>query len=135
MISENSTKKTQARAFSYFAFFGNLGIFAGPFIGRFQSLRNESVADGNPGGILESPADKFPSTFGRVQFFKDYPYAFPGFVSAAIGASAAVLSAVFIKEVCLFLRPCNYSLTPHRRYTPIRKSRVQANLRFLHGTY
>ena len=29
MISENSTKKTQARAFSWFAFFGNLGIFAG----------------------------------------------------------------------------------------------------------
>ena len=29
MISENSTKKTQARAFSWFAFFGNLGIFFG----------------------------------------------------------------------------------------------------------
>lgn len=34
MITENSTKKTQARAFSYFAFFGNIGIFVGPFIGE-----------------------------------------------------------------------------------------------------
>jgi hypothetical protein len=34
MIAENSTKKTQARAFSYFAFSGNLGIFIGPLLGQ-----------------------------------------------------------------------------------------------------
>jgi MFS family permease len=34
MISENSTPKTQARAFSWFAFTSNLGIFLGPIIGR-----------------------------------------------------------------------------------------------------
>jgi hypothetical protein len=34
MISEHSTPKTQARAFSFFAFSGNLGIFAGPVIGE-----------------------------------------------------------------------------------------------------
>ena len=33
MISENSTRKTQARAFSIFAFTGNLGIFLGPLLG------------------------------------------------------------------------------------------------------
>lgn len=33
MISENSTHKTQARAFSLFAFTSNLGIFLGPFLG------------------------------------------------------------------------------------------------------
>ena len=33
MISENSTHQTQARAFSFFAFTGNLGIFIGPLIG------------------------------------------------------------------------------------------------------
>lgn len=33
MISENSTPKTQARAFSWFAFASNAGIFVGPFIG------------------------------------------------------------------------------------------------------
>jgi MFS family permease len=35
MLSENSTKHTQARAFSYFAFAGNLGIFVGPLLGTF----------------------------------------------------------------------------------------------------
>jgi MFS family permease len=33
MLTENSTKETQARVFSYFAFAGNLGIFAGPLLG------------------------------------------------------------------------------------------------------
>ena len=37
MITENSTKKTQAKAFSYFAFAGNMGIFAGPLIGMFYT--------------------------------------------------------------------------------------------------
>jgi MFS family permease len=34
MLSENSTKHTQARAFSYFAFARNLGLFLGPLIGQ-----------------------------------------------------------------------------------------------------
>lgn len=34
MLSENSTKHTQARAFSYFAFAGNLGLLVGPLLGR-----------------------------------------------------------------------------------------------------
>lgn len=34
MFSENSTKHTQARAFSYFAFAGNLGISVGPLLGE-----------------------------------------------------------------------------------------------------
>lgn len=37
MLSENSTANTQARAFSFFAFSGNLGIFLGPLIGKFPS--------------------------------------------------------------------------------------------------
>ena len=35
MISEISTKETQARAFSFFAFSNNLGIFIGPVLGRY----------------------------------------------------------------------------------------------------
>jgi MFS-type transporter involved in bile tolerance (Atg22 family) len=34
MITENSTPRTQARAFSFFAFSGNVGIFLGPLIGE-----------------------------------------------------------------------------------------------------
>lgn len=33
MLSEHSTPKTQARAFSFFAFSGNVGIFLGPLVG------------------------------------------------------------------------------------------------------
>jgi MFS family permease len=82
MISENSTKKTQARAFSYFAFFGNIGIFCGPFIG----------------GVFESPAKKFPSTLGKIHFFHEYPYALPGFMVASVSAVCVVVTALFVKE-------------------------------------
>lgn len=43
MLSENSTPKTQARAFSWFAFTSNCGIFLGPLIGRwfFQVVMGE----------------------------------------------------------------------------------------------
>ena len=34
MLTENSTKHTQAKVFSYFAFANNIGIFLGPLIGE-----------------------------------------------------------------------------------------------------
>lgn len=40
MFSENSTKHTQAKAFSYFAFAGNLGILLGSALGRWGVLRS-----------------------------------------------------------------------------------------------
>ena len=82
MITENSTPKTQARAFSFFAVAGNLGIFIGPLIG----------------GLLSNPADQYPSVFGRVHLFKEFPYALPTFATGVVGATAAVTSALFIKE-------------------------------------
>lgn len=36
MISEHSTRKTQARAFSYFGTSYSLGVLAGPLIGRIR---------------------------------------------------------------------------------------------------
>ena len=44
MIQENSTPKTQARAFSLFAFTGNLGIFLGPFIGMYLCLEYQYIS-------------------------------------------------------------------------------------------
>ncbi|KAF2015335.1 MFS general substrate transporter [Aaosphaeria arxii CBS 175.79] len=81
MITENSTKKTQAKAFSYFAFSGNVGIFLGPMLGA----------------ALERPALKYP-IFSNIKFFQEYPYALPGFVTSIIGATAAILSALFVRE-------------------------------------
>lgn len=82
MITENSTPKTQARAFSFFAFSGNVGIFLGPLLG----------------GALSNPAEQYNRVLGGIQFLKDYPYVLPTFTSGAIAASAAVICGLFIKE-------------------------------------
>ncbi|OAP54942.1 hypothetical protein AYL99_10642 [Fonsecaea erecta] len=82
MITENSTHKTQARAFSFFAFTGNLGIFLGPLLG----------------GALANPAKVYPSVFGHIKFFHEYPYALPTFVTGSIGVIATITSAIGLKE-------------------------------------
>lgn len=82
MVAEHSTPKTQARAFSWFAFSGNLGIFLGPLLG----------------GALADPATQYPGVFGGVRFFEDYPYAMSSLVVALVGLTAAITSACFIQE-------------------------------------
>jgi hypothetical protein len=52
------------------------------------------------GGALETPATKYTSTFGRIQFFHDYPYALPGMVTSIVALSAAITTSLFVKEVC-----------------------------------
>ncbi|KAK0733987.1 major facilitator superfamily domain-containing protein [Lasiosphaeria miniovina] len=82
MISEHSTSKTQARAFSWFAFAGNLGILVGPLIG----------------GLLANPVEQYPSLFVNVQFLVDYPYVLPTLVVAVLGLSAVVVTVLFVDE-------------------------------------
>jgi predicted MFS family arabinose efflux permease len=82
MISENSSPKTQASAFSVFSFFRNLGIFAGTLIGG-----------------LAKPADQYPSVFGKVWFFERFPYAFPTLIVGVVVLIALILSIFVVKEV------------------------------------
>ncbi|CAG8011114.1 unnamed protein product [Penicillium olsonii] len=82
MVAEHSTPKTQARAFSWFAFSGNLGIFLGPLMG----------------GALANPAGQYPGVFGGIYFFKKYPYALSSLVVAVVGATAALSTALFVDE-------------------------------------
>lgn len=82
MIAEHSTPRTQARAFSWFAFTSNIGIFLGPLIG----------------GVLADPAHQYPWAFAGVPFFEAYPYALSSFVVGCLGLTAVVTSAVFIEE-------------------------------------
>lgn len=82
MIAENSTAKTQAKAFSWFSIGGNLGIFLGPVIG----------------GVLASPATQYPGLFDGLEFFERHPYALPGFATGAISATTAVIVALFLDE-------------------------------------
>jgi hypothetical protein len=63
------------------------------------------------GGGLSDPAEQFGGIFRRIGFFTEYPYALPTFVAGAIGVSAAIMSGLFVKEVCiqsLYIasRPC-----------------------------
>lgn len=82
MFGELSTPRTAGRAFSIFAFAGNLGIFVGPFIG----------------GLLSEPAKQYRGVFGNVKFFRDYPYALSNIVTGGFALSAALLCALFLKE-------------------------------------
>lgn len=82
MISENSTRQTQARAFAWFAVAGNLGIFVGPFIG----------------GALADPATQYPRVFGGVWFFETFPYALSSITVGVVGLTAVLTSALFLRE-------------------------------------
>lgn len=82
MISEHSTAKTQARAFAWFAFFGNLGIFLGPLIG----------------GALADPNQLLSHGGHRIRFFDRYPYSLPMFVAGALALIAATLTILFVDE-------------------------------------
>ena len=82
MLSEHSTPKTQARAFSWFSFTGNMGILFGPVLG----------------GALAEPASQYPRLFKDIQFFVDYPYALPSFAVSCIGISAVVVTVLFTEE-------------------------------------
>jgi predicted MFS family arabinose efflux permease len=82
MIAENSTPKTQARAFSIFAFFGNIGIFLGVLVGG-----------------LADPANQYPRLFGNINFFHSFPYAFPTLISGVLVLSALLVTIFFVEEV------------------------------------
>jgi hypothetical protein len=86
MITENSSPKTQARAFSLFAFFGNLGIFVGVLVGGFAK-----------------PAEQYPKYFGNVKFFLNFPFALPTIISGILIASALIVTIFFVDEVIWFL--------------------------------
>ncbi|KAK1834234.1 MFS general substrate transporter [Podospora conica] len=87
MLSEVSASKTQARAFSWFAFAGHLGIFIGPLLG----------------GALAEPAEQYPNLFGGIRFLEEYPYILPSLAVSAIGLSAVLLT-LFVAEETL-IRP------------------------------
>lgn len=89
MLTELSTRRTQAVAFSWFAFSGNLGIFLGPLLG----------------GALADPAHQYPKLFGHVQFFLDYPYALSSFVIAGLGLIGATTAALFVEETLVKEKP------------------------------
>lgn len=51
------------------------------------------------GGGLAKPAEQYPGVFGNSNFFQTYPYALATIASGTFAASAAIITAVFVKEV------------------------------------
>ncbi|KAI0427123.1 major facilitator superfamily transporter [Xylaria sp. FL1042] len=82
MISEHSTRETQATAFSWFAVAGNVGILVGPLVG----------------GALADPVHQYPGVFKHIRFLEKFPYALSSIVVSIIGLTAVVTSALFIEE-------------------------------------
>lgn len=66
----------------------------------------------SPGAGLERPADKFTSTFGKVQFWHKYPYALPNIVISAIALLAAITTILFVKETLHVHRDANKTDEP-----------------------
>ncbi|KAJ7439037.1 MFS transporter [Mycena galericulata] len=116
MITENSTARTQAKAFSFFSFAGNIGIFLGPLIG----------------GSLSEPTLNFPSVFGHVHLFKTYPYLLPTLITGCVAASAAVLCALFVKET-LITKTDKTSVSPPMTSWEVIKSPGVAVVLYLTG--
>ena len=82
MIGEHSTQKTQARAYSWFAVSGNLGILIGPLIG----------------GSLADPAKQYGGSFEHIKFFREYPYAMATTATGLVALIAAGVAAVLVEE-------------------------------------
>jgi hypothetical protein len=47
---------------------------------------------------LANPATEYPRVFGKINLFREYPYALPTFVTGAVGAVATMTSAIGVKE-------------------------------------
>ncbi|SMR64379.1 unnamed protein product [Zymoseptoria tritici ST99CH_3D1] len=82
MLSENTTKLTQGKAFAWYSFARNIGLFIGPLVG----------------GGLANPTKLYPGTFGGVQFFEDYPYFLATFVAGLVCLTSALSSLFFLNE-------------------------------------
>lgn len=81
MVSEISTKETQARAFATFGFASTVAMFLGPLVG----------------GLLAKPADNF-ALFREIPMFVEYPYLLPCFVTGLLALTAAITSLLFLNE-------------------------------------
>lgn len=90
MISEVvREKKYHSMAFTLLPMTFNIGVIVGPILG----------------GLLADPAVSYPGMFGRIEFFRRFPYAMPNLVSAFFLLSAALAAWLCLEEVS-FLRQC-----------------------------
>jgi MFS family permease len=84
VLGEITNNKNRAAGFSLIGLSYGAGMIIGPSIG----------------GLLSWPAKSFPSVFGSIQFFSDYPFFLPCFVSSLISAFGFGCGYFFLPETC-----------------------------------
>ncbi|KAK5709913.1 hypothetical protein LTR17_019361 [Elasticomyces elasticus] len=90
MISENCTKRSQARAFSWYMFTKNFGIFVGPLIGGTLAC---------PINLAEAPA------FCRSPFSTHFPYALASWTAGALCLVTTIFAQIFLVETLATKKP------------------------------
>lgn len=75
-------KSLQPRAFSVMPLVWSLGSVVGPSFG----------------GFFAQPARQWPSVFGKMEYFKQYPYSLPNLVAAIFFLISVAVAALFLKE-------------------------------------
>ena len=83
MVAELVTDKSlQPRAFSVMPLVWSLGSVVGPSFG----------------GFFAQPAKQWPSVFGKIEFFKKYPYSLPNLISGIFFLVSVAVAMLFLKE-------------------------------------
>lgn len=92
-------KELQPRAFSIMPLVWSLGSVVGPAFG----------------GFFSNPAESFPNVFGKIAYFRHYPYALPNLLATIFFLISAASATFFLKVRSLIhtsLQPAN----PHPTY-------------------
>ncbi|KAF8324457.1 MFS general substrate transporter [Cantharellus anzutake] len=82
MLSEITDSTNQGTVFPLFGAVWAMGTVIGPMIG----------------GDLSDPAERYPDTFGKYQFLRDYPYFLPCALSSCITLGSIILCFLFVNE-------------------------------------
>lgn len=74
-------KSLQPRAFSIMPFVWSLGSVVGPAFG----------------GFFSSPAENYPDIFGKMEYFKRFPFALPNLLATVFFLISATSATLFLK--------------------------------------
>lgn len=87
-LAEICSEEQQSRAFSMFGFLFGLGSMVAPTLG----------------GLLARPAEQYPSVFGNVWLFREFPYLLPCLLSACVSLIGFAVGYFYLEESLVKLR-------------------------------
>lgn len=83
VMAEITDATNAPQAFAFLPVAWSIGTTVGPAIG----------------GIFAKPAEQWPEVFGKIPFFKEYPYFLPCLMAALFPVLALLIGLVGLKEV------------------------------------